>query len=151
MQTALFLDLGDTLVRVEDDEIYTDDSGLMEFLPNVERVLAARQAEFDAVFVVTNQSGIEKGTLTMRQADAFAAQVGAALGGRLTDFWASPRLQSDFRKPNPGMVLALADKHWVDPGRSTMVGDSENDRRCAQAAGVGRFVWAWDFFEREKP
>ena len=27
----------------------------------------------------------------------------------------------------------------------------EEDRRCAQAADVGRFIWAWDFFGWEKP
>jgi histidinol phosphatase-like enzyme len=44
------------------------------------------------------------------------------------------------------MFLELARAHDVDLGASTHVGDSEKDRDAATAAGVGRFVWARDFF-----
>ena len=64
MKSALFLDLGGTLVRVENDEVYTDPDGKVEFLPNVVETLKTRVDEFDSIFIVTNQSGIEKGILT---------------------------------------------------------------------------------------
>jgi FMN phosphatase YigB (HAD superfamily) len=44
------------------------------------------------------------------------------------------------------MFLELARLHGVDLGASTHVGDSEKDRDAAAAAGVGRFVWAREFF-----
>jgi len=146
MRSALFLDLGGTLVRVEDDEIYIDANGLVEFLPNVVETLYKRVHGFDAIFVITNQAGIEKGIVSMTVSNSFINQVNSAIGGAITDFWASPFRVSPYRKPNPGMILGLADKHFINLEKSMMVGDAETDRQCAESAGVGSFVWAKDFF-----
>lgn len=146
MHSALFLDLGDTLVRVEDDEIYTDADGRIEFLPGVVDVLNEKIGDWDLAFIVTNQSGIERGIVDFATSISFVDQVNNAVGGRITDFWACPFKASDYRKPNPGMILGLADKHFVDLKQSILVGDSESDRQCALAAGVSAFVWAHEFF-----
>jgi HAD superfamily hydrolase (TIGR01662 family) len=119
------------------------------FLPNVIETLRARIEDFDAVFVITNQSGIEKGTLTPDDSNTIIAQVDQALHGKLTDFWSSPRTASAYRKPNPGMFLGLADKHYIDLAKSTMVGDSDIDRQAAKDAGIATFIWAKDFFKWE--
>ena len=42
MYNALFLDLGGTLVRIEDDEIFTDATGNVEILPNTAEILMQR-------------------------------------------------------------------------------------------------------------
>ena len=143
MNSALFLDLGGTLLRIQNDEIFVGPDGSVEILPNVVQRLSA--VEQDAILVVTNQSGLEKGTLTTRQVRAFIDQLNRATGGVIDDYWASPFLASPFRKPEAGMVTALADKHFVDLKRSVFVGDSENDHRCAMTAGVGTFIWAHEF------
>ena len=147
MKSALFLDLGGTLVRVENDEIYTDSDGKSEFLPNVVDTLKTVVDEFDSIFIVTNQSGIEKGILTVEKSNSFINQVNSAIEGRITDFWVCPFKESEYRKPNPGMILGLADKHFIALSKSVMVGDSEIDRQCAKAAGVYKFIWANIFFE----
>lgn len=54
MYNALFLDLGGTLVRIEDDEIFTDAAGNVELLPNTVEVLMHRAQDFDAIFIITN-------------------------------------------------------------------------------------------------
>ena len=148
MNRALFLDLGGTLVRVENDEIFTDSTGNVEFLPNAVEILRGKAQAFDMIFVVTNQSGIEKGLITVETSNSFIDQVDKAIGGLVTDFWACPWVESVYRKPKPGMITGLADKHFVDLARSVMVGDSESDRKAAQNAGITDFVWADDFFER---
>ena len=148
MRTALFLDLGGTLVRVEDDEIYTTADGRVEFLPNTVAVLRQKAPAFETVFIVTNQSSIEKGTVAVDASTSFIDQVNEIIGGRITDFWACPLRESSYRKPNPGMITGLADKHFVDLKRSVMVGDAEGDRHCAQSAGVGQFIWSDEFFSR---
>lgn len=147
MRTALFLDLGGTLVRVEDDEIYTTADGRVEFLPNTVAVLQQKAPAFETV-IVTNQSSIEKGTVAVDASMSFIDQVDEAIGGLITDFWACPLRESSYRKPNPGMITGLADKHFVDLERSVMVGDSDGDRRCAQSASVGQFIWSDEFFCR---
>jgi phosphoglycolate phosphatase-like HAD superfamily hydrolase len=44
------------------------------------------------------------------------------------------------------MITLLASVHGVDLAASTMVGDQEIDALAARAAGVGKFVYAQDFF-----
>ena len=149
MYNALFLDLGGTLVRIEDDEIFTDAAGNVEILPNTVEILRQRAQDFDAIFIITNQSGIEKGTLSIERAKSFVDQVNTAIGGLITDNWVCPHIESPYRKPNSGMINGLADKNFVDVKRSVMVGDTEIDQQSAQNAGIGHFIWAGDFFERQ--
>ncbi len=149
MYSALFLDLGGTLVRIENDEIFTDAPGNVELLPNTIEVLRQRASNFDAIFIITNQSGIEKGTLSVERAKSFIDQVNTATEGLITDYWVCPHIESPYRKPNPGMINGLADKHFVDVKQSVMVGDTEIDQKAAQNAGIGHFIWARDFFERQ--
>jgi histidinol phosphatase-like enzyme len=52
------------------------------------------------------------------------------------------------RKPKRGLVLTLAEVHGLDLEASTMIGDSDLDRRVADAAGIGHFSWAADYFGR---
>jgi HAD superfamily hydrolase (TIGR01662 family) len=144
MNRALFLDLGGTLLRTEDDEIYVAPDGAVEVLPNVVDRLS--NVELEVVVVVTNQSGIERGILTTERVREYIVQLNRAAGGVIDDYWACPRIISPYRKPAPGMLLSLADKHFVDLTRSVYVGDSEDDRRCAKASGVGEFRWAAEFF-----
>ena len=148
-QRGLFLDLGGTLVRVENDEIFTDTDGRIEFLDGTIQKIKRDSKEFDAVFVVTNQAGIEEGTVSLEQTRSFIDQVNTALGGLITDFWACPRKDSAYRKPNPGMIEGLADKHFVDLSRSVSVGDAESDRQAAEDAGVGQFIFSHTFFSWE--
>ncbi|MYB54744.1 MAG: HAD-IIIA family hydrolase [Gemmatimonadetes bacterium] len=149
MYSALFLDLGGTLVRIEDDEIFTDAAGNVELLPNTVEILMQRAQDFDAIFIITNQSGIEKGTLSIESAKSFIDQVNTATGGIITDYWVCPRIESPYRKPNPNMITGLADKHFVDVKQSVLVGDTEIDQQAAQNAGIGHFIWARDFFKRQ--
>jgi D-glycero-D-manno-heptose 1,7-bisphosphate phosphatase len=98
------------------------------------------------VFVITNQSGLAKGVLTSKQVHSFIEQINKQCGHVIQDYWACPFQCSDYRKPNPGMILGLADKHFVDLQTSIFVGDSESDRRCADAARIGSFIWAKEYF-----
>ncbi|MGL4378767.1 MAG: HAD-IA family hydrolase [Microcoleaceae cyanobacterium] len=49
-----------------------------------------------------------------------------------------------FRKPNPGMLLA-AIQHFDPDGEILFVGDRDEDKGAATAAGIA-FQWAEDFF-----
>lgn len=149
MYNALFLDLGGTLIRIEDDEIFTDATGNVEILPNTVETLRQKAQDFDAIFIITNQSGIEKGTLSIEHTKSFVDQVNTAIGGLITDYWVCPHIESPYRKPNPNMITGLADKHFVDVKQSVLVGDSKIDQQAAQNAGIGHFIWARDFFERQ--
>ncbi|GAA4244862.1 hypothetical protein GCM10022255_009570 [Dactylosporangium darangshiense] len=142
-----FFDLGGTLLALDGrDEIAFDGGGRVSVLPGVARRLARLAGT--PVFVVTNQAGIAEGTLGRERFDDFCAQLAAAVGGVITAFavCAHPRdAGCGCRKPKPGLVLRLSKVHGIDLAASTMVGDAENDRLLAVAAGIGRFVWAADY------
>jgi D-glycero-D-manno-heptose 1,7-bisphosphate phosphatase len=56
------------------------------------------------------------------------------------------RKDDERRKPGPGMILeAMRVCEVSEPGQVLMVGDREEDRGAAEAAGV-RFAWADEFF-----
>ena len=84
MHSALFLDLGGTLLRIQNDEIFVTPEGSVEILPHVVHRLST--VEHDIVLVVTNQSGIEKGLLTTQQVRAFIEQLNRATGGVIEAF-----------------------------------------------------------------
>jgi D-glycero-D-manno-heptose 1,7-bisphosphate phosphatase len=101
------------------------------------------------IFVVTNQAGIKRGRVTVAQVEAALQELDTALGGIVTAWQICPHDDADrceCRKPKAGMIKELAMIHGVDLSASIMVGDQRVDAEAANTAGVGRFVYARDFF-----
>lgn len=101
------------------------------------------------VFVVTNQAGVARGLYGEDGVAAVHAHLAdglAAVGAHIDDFRHCPYHPegvvpaycrvSDWRKPEPGMLIDLM-RHWpVDPAASFLIGDRESDLAAAQAAGI---------------
>ena len=100
------------------------------------------------VFVVTNQGGIGKGLYSRDDMQLFHDRLAAeaiAAGGMITDFAFCPhhpdahdpalRTPCSWRKPAPGMILALAERWQIDLAASVMVGDRDSDVAAGKAAG----------------
>ena len=102
MNTALFLDLGGTLVEVKDDEIFVSSQGNIKILPNVVEKL--RYQKENQVFVVTNQSAIAEGSVTTADIHGYIQQVFHEVGKPVTDYWACPSADSPYRKPSRGWI-----------------------------------------------
>jgi D-glycero-D-manno-heptose 1,7-bisphosphate phosphatase len=49
------------------------------------------------------------------------------------------------RKPGPGMLFQAMQLHEINRQDTLMVGDREEDKGAAEAAGCD-FMWAWDYF-----
>ncbi len=91
--------------------------------------------------IITNQSGIGKGIFSEEDYHIFQNELIRKLsteGIDILDSFFCPfhpeasileyRWESILRKPEPGMVLAAADKHFIDIAKSVMIGDKESDR-----------------------
>jgi len=101
------------------------------------------------IFVVTNQAGIKRGRLTLRQVESALHELDTALSDILTAWRICPHDSDDgceCRKPRAGMITELAAIYGVDLKASAMVGDQASDAEAARNAGLGRFVYARDFF-----
>ena len=149
---ALLFDLGGTLVRVDNNKIRTDREGRIWPLPGViEKLSRLRDC---LVFVLSYPAEVAEGLLSAAKARSFVEQVDDLCGGVIDDFRVSTDPDGSggtIRKARTGMVLDLLAKHGVPPSAAVMVGDSDNDRACAEAAWLARFIWSWDYFGRSAP
>ncbi|MFA6107639.1 MAG: D-glycero-beta-D-manno-heptose 1,7-bisphosphate 7-phosphatase [Candidatus Latescibacterota bacterium] len=142
---AVFLDRDGTLNREVDHLHRVDD---LELLPGTATALAClREAGFLLV-VVTNQSAVARGLLTVPALEEIHAELQrrlAAAGARLDALYYCPhhpdegdppfRCRCDCRKPAPGLLHRAAADLGIDLTASYMVGDTRSDLEAGWAAG----------------
>ncbi len=91
-------------------------------------------------FIITNQSGIGRGIISMKQFEAVQAELLRQLGANTIEAVyfcpALPGQRSLRRKPIPGMVFEASWQHSVDLSRSWFVGDKKADISCGRSAGM---------------
>jgi len=90
------------------------------------------------IAVVSNQSGVGRGLLTLEQVEAVNRRVDALLGP--FDGWFvcphAPDDDCDCRKPKPKLILDAAKAFGVPPAACVLVGDRESDVLAAHNAGA---------------
>jgi D-glycero-D-manno-heptose 1,7-bisphosphate phosphatase len=92
--------------------------------------------------VATNQSGVARGYFDMAALNAMHAKMHRAVnqaGGRIEAvFYCAEAADSasEFRKPRPGMLLAIGERFNVPLPDMPAVGDSEKDLQAAVAVGA---------------
>ncbi len=95
------------------------------------------------LILITNQSAVNRGMITLNQLRDMHSRMTAAIrgrGGNITDIFFCPHRpdeECDCRKPKPGMIRAAQAKYGIDLTESVMVGDSAKDMQCAENAGCG--------------
>lgn len=88
--------------------------------------------------VVSNQSGVGRGYITMEQVRAVNARVEELLGP-FAGFFVCPHAPEDgceCRKPKPKLILDAASALGVSPECCVVVGDRESDVAAARNAGA---------------
>jgi histidinol-phosphate phosphatase family protein len=132
---AVLFDRDGTLIE---DEPYNGDPERVRPMQGACEALGRLRATGLRTGVVTNQSGVGLGLLTLEQVRRVNERVEELLGP--FDTWqVCPHAPADgcrCRKPAPGMVHAAARDLGVRPERLWVVGDVGADVRAAQAAGA---------------
>lgn len=143
--TAVFLDRDGTLIH---------DPGYLNHPDQVQVIDGAAEAvkEFRLLgyktIVASNQSGVARGMVTPEMVERIHDRLRELLGAKgaaLDAIYYCPyhpegiiseyRKDSDWRKPQPGMLLAAAQEMNIDLSRSWMIGDSDRDMEAGRHAG----------------
>jgi len=143
---ALFLDRDGVIVA---DTRYLGHPKNLRLIEGAASAIARCNALNIPVVLVTNQSGIARGYYDWDGFQAVQAALSAALaeaGAHLDAVLAcayhaegkSPlrSVSHPWRKPNPGMILAAANRMDLDLPRSWIIGDSVSDIAAGAAAGL---------------
>ena len=138
LKKAVILDRDGTLIV---DRIYLNDPELIEYLPGVFSALRLLRDHGFLFFVATNQSGVPRGIVDVRNLDEIHRRIQAkfaAEGVDILSFHSAPYMTNNdhiMRKPNPGMLLEAAARYRVDLTHSWMVGDRMTDVEAGHRAG----------------
>jgi D-glycero-D-manno-heptose 1,7-bisphosphate phosphatase len=103
------------------------------------------------LFVVTNQPDIARGTTTTESVETINAHLQSILP--ITEVAMCPHDDADTclcRKPKPGLLHDLAQRHDIDTSRSVMVGDRWRDLEAGVAAGTST-VWIDRAYKEQQP
>lgn len=126
-------------------------------LPGRVEKLAALKKSGAKLSIATNQGGVAFGILSEEEATAEVREFAEKLGvdswvisfGHPKPKWGyeqygTPEMLA-MRKPAPGMLLKLIKDAGINPWEAMMIGDRDEDRDAAKAAGC-LFCWSKDFF-----
>jgi D-glycero-D-manno-heptose 1,7-bisphosphate phosphatase len=137
LSPAVFIDRDDTIME---DCVYCSDPKKVKIFPGVPEALRRLKSNGFKLIIVTNQSGIGRGLITVEQYRAVEAELLRQLGHGLiqaTYFCPDvPGQHSTHRKPAPGMIVDATREHQINLSRSFLVGDKEIDVECGHNAGV---------------
>jgi histidinol-phosphate phosphatase family protein len=132
---ALLLDRDGTIVH---DVPYNGDPAQVRLVPDAKAALDYARAAGLRVAVVTNQSGVARGWITLGAVDAVNARIEAA-AGPFAAWLVCPHGAADgcaCRKPAPGLLLEAAARLGTVPERCVMIGDTGADMDAARRAGA---------------
>ncbi|MFF1403952.1 D-glycero-alpha-D-manno-heptose-1,7-bisphosphate 7-phosphatase [Streptomyces sp. NPDC058294] len=133
--SAVLFDRDGTLVR---DVPYNGDPGRVRLLPGAAAAVALARSAGLPTGVVSNQSGIGRGLLTVEQVLRVNARADELLGG--LDTWLfcphAPDAGCACRKPRPGLIRTAAARLGVEPAGCLVIGDIAADVLAARAAGA---------------
>ncbi len=146
---AVLLDRDGTLVV---DVPYNGDPRLVEPMPGAREALDRLREAGIPLGIVSNQSGVGRGLLTLDQVEAVNRRVEQLLGP--FDAWAvcphAPEDGCECRKPRGGLVRQAAEELRADPARCVLLGDIGADVDAARAAGARAVLVPTSLTRREE-
>jgi D-glycero-D-manno-heptose 1,7-bisphosphate phosphatase len=136
---ALFLDRDGTIIQ---DHHHTHRADQVFLFPGVKPALVSCLESGYRLFILTNQSGINRQIFTWDQYHEVNARMFELLelpAPGILEIKAAPERPdepSEYRKPSPKFILEKIDQHELDPTRCWMVGDRTTDWYAGLNAGI---------------
>ncbi len=141
---AIFLDRDGVICENRSDHVKSWSE--FRFLPGAQNSLAALSRLGLPIIVVTNQAIIGRKMVPARVVNDIHRRMVAeveASGGRIDRVVYCPHRPEErcnCRKPEPGMLLQVADEMDVDLSQSYLVGDAATDLIAGQSVGCRTFL-----------
>ena len=146
MRQAVFLDRDDTILM---DTHYMSDPHRIQIIPGVKEALQLLQEANFQLVLISNQSGVARGLITIDQVYAIQKRMCQLLPGiSFAGFeycFHHPIDGCPCRKPKPTLIVQAATRLNVDLSYSFMVGDKESDVAAGNAAGC------WSILVQQDP
>lgn len=144
VKPTIFLDRDGVIIenRARYVRTWTD----VAFMPGALEALALLARTDYAIIVVTNQSAVGRGLITLAQAEQINQAVVRVVEkslGRIDGVYVCPHAPVDMcdcRKPRPGLLTQAAEDLGLDLSASLMIGDALTDLQAAQAASVPHLI-----------
>ncbi len=144
MLPALFLDRDGVII--ENRQRYVRSWADVDIFPQALRALERVAALPFKVVIITNQSAVGRGLISLAEAHAINERLVdqiTSTGGRVDSVYLCPHKPSDAcscRKPEPGMFFQVRDDFDIKLGRSIMIGDALTDLQAGHAAGIKKLA-----------
>ena len=141
---AIFLDRDGVIIENRSDYVRSWED--VHIFPQALEALAMASASPYKIVLVTNQSAVGRGLMSLAAAEAINARLKVLIenaGGRVDGIFLcphAPEAECDCRKPRPGLLLQAAKALDLDLARSVMIGDALTDLMAGQAAGVAHLA-----------
>jgi histidinol-phosphate phosphatase family protein len=132
---AVLFDRDGTLIV---DVPYNGDPDRVQAVHGAREALERLRAAGIPTGVVSNQSGVARGLITLQDVEAVNRRVDALLGP-MGQWWVCPHAPDDAcgcRKPAPGLVRRAAEALGVRAEECAVIGDTAADVGAARAAGA---------------
>ena len=157
MKRALFLDR-DGVINIDKGYVFKKED--IQFFDGIFELVKEANKNNYLVIVVTNQAGIGRGFYTEKDFLSLSDWIKEQFNknnSNIDHIYYSPfhpvhgigkyKLDSELRKPNPGMFLKAKEDYKVDLRNSIMVGDNETDLIAADRAGIKNIIYFGNFFK----
>jgi len=138
----VILDRDGVLNHEAPDGGYVRDASEFRWLPHALEGLAMLRRAGLYISVVTNQSGVGRGLMSLEQLSAvheLMQKEAAAHGGALDEVLFCPHAPEErcaCRKPAPGLIQAAITRSHIAAAATLVVGDDTRDLEAARQAGV---------------
>jgi HAD superfamily hydrolase (TIGR01662 family) len=130
---AVLFDRDGTLIR---DVPYNGDPDKVELMPDAAEAVALVREAGLRIGVVSNQSGVARGLITLDQVDLVNERVDELLGPFDTWQVCPHPIGCHCHKPEPGLIYQAAEELGVRPEECVVIGDIGPDVGAARAAGA---------------